>query len=492
MGRFNGPTVQTAGRQRNYRSGKHVDLDPGRRLTGGRSRGIVDDMVIANPHPFPEGIRHAYGFSVFNALSFQMVLAGPMVLYAKSLGASDTVLGLVAGMMPLMTIAQIPAAKFIPDLGYKRFVLGGWSTRVVFIFLMAAVPLSSSWLNPGSRLSLVIALLFAFNLSRGLSSCAWLPWITHLVPAPVRGRFLANDQLCNNGASAAAFVIAALALGTDTAPWQFAMVFLFSALMGLASLQFLRRMPDVPVPHEDRSHAGPVPWRALASHPPFRRLMELNVVWSVAYGGLTPFVVAFLKTGAGHTERGTLLVMSLTFVGGLASYFVAGPRLDRIGSKPVLGLTMAAGAGATLGWALVAGGVLPSGAVAAVPLALLVGLINALFAAANNRLAMAIVPAAGRNHFFALFAVVWQLTLGLSPILWGLLLDAIGGRHARLLGTDWNRYSVFFALASALFVSAFVFVRRLDEPKAADADALLRELLLHQPQRFLVRLLGRG
>ena len=35
----------------------------------------------------PRGIGNAYGFSVLNALSFQMVLGGPMVLYAKALGA---------------------------------------------------------------------------------------------------------------------------------------------------------------------------------------------------------------------------------------------------------------------------------------------------------------------------------------------------------------------------------------------------------------------
>jgi MFS family permease len=447
--------------------------------------------VKPNAESFPKGMGHAYAFSVFNALSFQMVLYGPMVLYTKSLGASSTVLGLVAGMMPLLTIAQIPAARFIPRVGYKRFVLGGWSTRVAFIFLMAVVPLTGNWLDAGSRLALMIGLLFAFNLSRGLSSCAWLPWITHLVPAPIRGHYLTNDQLCNNAASAAAFVLAAFALGSHAEPWQFGLVFLFSAFAGFASLQFLRRIPDVPVPEEERTATGPVPWREIAAFPPFRRLMQFNVVWSVAYGGLTTFVVAFLKAGAGYSEQRTLLVMAITFVGGLASYFVAGRRLDRIGSKPVLGLTMSMGAVATLGWGLAAAGVLPTGIAATLPLAFLIGLVNALFAAANNRLAMTLVPALGRSHFFALFVVVWQLTLGVSPIVWGILLDAIGTRHGRALGLDWNRYSVFFALTTAAFAVAFAFARRLEEPKAGNADALLREFLYHQPQRFLFRLLGR-
>ena len=49
-----------------------------------------------------------------------------MVLYAKSLGASATVLGIIAGMMPLLVIFQIPAANYIDRVGFKRFVYAGW------------------------------------------------------------------------------------------------------------------------------------------------------------------------------------------------------------------------------------------------------------------------------------------------------------------------------------------------------------------------------
>jgi len=439
----------------------------------------------------PPGMSNAYGFAVLNALSFQMVLGGPMVLYAKSLGASATVLGLVTGLMPIMTVAQLPAARFIPRVGYKRFVVGGWTTRVLFIVGMAVVPCVGGWLNEGSRLALVMALLFAFNLSRGISSCAWLPWITHLVPAVVRSRYLSIDQACVNAASASAFVLAAWILGAQASPWRFAMVFAFSAVAGFGSLLFLRRMPDAPVPVEDDAGKGPVPWGAIAAHPPFRRLLELNAAWSLAYGGLTTFIVAFLKSAAGMGERTVLLVMSLSFVGGLASYAVAAGRMERLGSKPVLGLTMALGALATLGWTLVSGGVLEGGVAWPCGLAVTVGMCNALFSVANNRLAMAIVPAMGRNHFFALFAVVWQLTLGISPVLWGLLLDAVGGSTGTWLGLGWNRYSVFFALACGAFAWAFHLARRLEEPKAAAAEALIRELLVQNPQRWLVRMFGR-
>src|SRR5690349_24943681 len=137
---------------------------------------------------FPHGLHNAFLFSTFNALSYQIVLSSPMVLYAKTLRASATVLGIIAGMMPLLVIFQIPAANYIPRVGFKRFVYAGWGTRVMFIFVMALVPLTGRFLEAQTRLALLLMLLFCFNLSRGISSCAWLPWITVLVPPNLRGK----------------------------------------------------------------------------------------------------------------------------------------------------------------------------------------------------------------------------------------------------------------------------------------------------------------
>src|SRR5262252_2295742 len=197
---------------------------------------------------FPPGLHNAFLFSGFNALSYPIVLSSPMVLYAKTLGASATVLGLIAGMMPLLVIFQIPAASYIPRLGFKRFVFAGWGTRVMFIFVMALVPLTGGFLDGRNRLALMLTLLFCFNLSRGISSCAWLPWITALVPAGLRGKYLARDAGVQNFASFLTFLVAAGCLAGDPRPWQFAILFAFSAVMGAISLTFLKRIPDAQMP----------------------------------------------------------------------------------------------------------------------------------------------------------------------------------------------------------------------------------------------------
>ena len=441
---------------------------------------------------FPPGLHNAYLFSVFNAFSFQVVLNSPMVLYAKTLGASATVLGIIAGMMPLLVIFQIPAASYIPRLGFKRFVYAGWGTRVLFIFAIALVPVTGVFLKAESRLALMLMLLFCFNLSRGISSCAWLPWITALVPASLRGKYLARDAAVQNLASFIAFLIAAGCLAGDTHPWQFAILFTFSAVMGAVSLSFLKRIPDAELPEEIHATAGPVPWFDMLRYEPFHKLLLAVVGYSIAYGGITAFTVAFLKTEANMSEGEILLVNSVAFLGGLSSLWFLGSRLDRLGSKPVLTFCFTAWVAVLAGWMALSGGLSPVKLSSVLVLQFLMGLLAALIQMANTRLAMAIIPVMGRNHFFAIYSTIGNVTLGMAPVAWGLLIDAVGSRAPMWGGLLWNRYTVFFAATALAFMATLTLARRIHEPEAASMEDLLREILIQSPQRFWIRFWPRG
>jgi MFS family permease len=437
---------------------------------------------------FPKGLHNAFWFSAFNALSFQIVLSSPMVLYAKTLGASATILGLISGMMPLLVIFQIPAANYIPRVGFKQFVYAGWGTRVMFIFAIALVPLTRGFLEPQNRLGLLLVLLFCFNLSRGISSCAWLPWITALVPAEIRGKYLSTDAAVQNLASFLVFLLAALCLAGTPQVWQFALLFGFSAVMGAISLAFLKRIPDVEMtPQMVSSSKTRVPWLAMVRHPPFKKLLITVIGWSVAYGGMNAFTVSFLRSEVGMSEGRILLASSLAFIGGLSSLWLLGSKLDHLGSKPVLMFCMAAWASVLAGWAMLAGHVLPSHLVSILLLQFLMGLLAALVQMSNTRLAMVVVPEMGRNHFFAIYSVVNNVTLGLAPVAWGLLIDIVGANTPRVLGIEWNPFTIFFVGAGLCFLTTLVLARRLQEPEAAGMEELLKHLLIDSPQRLLFR-----
>lgn len=441
---------------------------------------------------FPPGSKNIFLFTVFNALSYQIILSSPMILYAKNLGARATVLGILAGMTPLLVIFQIPAARHVESVGYKRFIYAGWGTRVAFIIGMALVPFVGIFLDRNTQLIVLLMLLFGFNLSRGISSCAWLPWMTSLIPPELRGRYLLRDAAFLNVSSFAIFLVVAFTLGTDPMSWQFAVLFAFSAAMGAMSLVFIKRIPEPERVAPIRTSKEPVPWREMASYPPFRKLLRMNCAWSLAYGGINTFVVSFLKTEAGLNERDIMLVSSTTFLGGLCSLWFLDSRLDRFGSKPVLTFSMLAWIFILVAWVCLAGKLIPPMLSVLVALQFLMGLTASLVTLSNTRLAMVIVPQMGRSHFFALFSVVASITLGLSPIFWGLSIDAARSVRWAWHGFEWNRFSLFFAAVTLMFSFTLTLCRRLEEPQAASMETLLRDILEQTPLRFWLRLWPRG
>ncbi|HYE31285.1 MAG TPA: MFS transporter [Methylomirabilota bacterium] len=446
---------------------------------------MSDSGASMERESFPPGMHNAFVFSNLNAISFHIVMASPMILYAKALGASATVLGIIAGMMPLLIIFQIPAASYVARVGYKKFVYAGWGTRVMFIFLMGLVPLLGFFINAQAQLGLLLFLLFAFNLSRGISSCAWLPWITALVPEILRGKYLARDAAYVNVGACAAFLISGFVLGEDPQAWQFAFIFIVSAVAGSWSLTFLKRIPDVEISPEARTSTQPVPWLAMLGYGPFRRLLEMNVAWSIAYGGIAAFTVAFLRSETSLAEGSILYISSVFYIGGLSSLWLMGHRLDRVGSKPTLAVGCLVWLALIAVWTLIAGGLLEPGLSLVLALQFVMGLAAAMVNMSNTRLAMVVIPKMGRNHFFALYSVVANVTLGLAPVGWGILIDAFSGVTESWGEFVWNRFSVFYACAGLVFLATLMTIRRLQEATATTTEKLIRELVMDSPQRII-------
>ncbi|MDF2374792.1 MAG: MFS transporter [Verrucomicrobiales bacterium] len=434
-----------------------------------------------------EGIANVISFAAFNALSFQMVVGSPMILYAKSLDASATVLGIIAGMLPLLVIFQIPAARFVDAVGYKKFVLSGWSVRTVFVFLLALVPLSAGFLPAESRLALVLLLLFLFNLSRGISSCGWLPWITSIISANRRGTFLTREAMMVNIASFFAFWLAAGLLGGDPAPWRFSVLFFFSAVCAAISLLFLRRIP--PEPRVDPDQRPPRPGLStMLSLRPFRKLLGMNVVWALANGGVLTFLVAWLKEEGIWTEKAILMLTSVTFIGALLNQMLISRGLDRFGSRPILIVGMIVWILLLGLWTAIAGGVISPHVPLVIGLMLILGLAGSMVNLSNLRLVMLSVPDAGRSHYFAIFSVVSSLGLGLAPILWGILIDATATLSVVTIpGFVLNSWSLLFALLAFLFGIAVFLCTRIEEPKSVRWEALMRFMLRQSRARYWLR-----
>jgi MFS family permease len=419
---------------------------------------------------YPRGSFNAHWFSLFNAVSFQIMMGAPIIVYAKSLGASSTVLGIIAAFTPLMTVFQLPAAQHLERYGYRRFVLMGWGTRTVLIFVVTAIPLAG-FLDNTSKLAALLMVLFFFNLLRGISSAAWMPWITQLIPEHVRGRFLSIDQFFMYGGCLASLLASALVMAGRVEPWEYALVFLISALGGTVSLGFIKRIPEVLADEATRRGSQNVPWGEMLAYPPFRELLIFNLIYATVLGSLGVFTVEFLRDFS-HFDVGRVLYLSaFSFVGALVALPFCGPVVDATGSKPLMRVATAMFAIVIAAWSLIAANVLPCSLALVAALNFLAGVASANFNLANVRITMATMPEMGRNHFFALFTVIASLGLGGAPVGWGMILDAMGSYEAVTGVFHWKRHSIYFLALLALNAIAFAYIPRLHESARSRSGA---------------------
>ena len=398
---------------------------------------------------YPPGALNINGFSFFNAVSFQIVLGAPVILFAKSLGASSFLLGTIAALTPLLNILQLLAARFLHRTGYKRFVLAGWGARTFFTLCIAAIPVWPG-LTISGRLWLLAGSLFGFNLLRGFSAGAWLPWLTALVPEQVRGSFLSRDNAFMHLGCLVALLVSAWVMSGSVEAAEYAAVFGIGLIAALISLWFVHRIPDAESP-EDRLRSGvSVPWGAMLRHVPFARLLCFTTIYMTVIGSLGVFTVEYLVVREKFGEATILLLGSLSFVGALVGLAITAPRLDVTGSKPWLCRGLVLMALVIFGWFALAAGLLPGWPGLVGGLNFLGGLAGAVFGVANTRIVMVSVPAMGRNHFFALFTVVCGLGLGGAPMAWGAVLDALGSLEVAAGPLSINRYSLYFAVLALL------------------------------------------
>lgn len=439
----------------------------------------------------PAGIGNAYVFQVFNTISFSTVLGAPMILFFKHMAASATVLGIVVALTPLMNILQIPAARFVERVGYRAFVLRGWTIRSLFIMGMAVTAFLPAKIDTTTRIALMLFLLFAYNTSRGISVCGFLPWLTHLVPEQVRGRFVSGDQISGNMANLFGLLTTAWYLEKFTSQAAFGGLFLASFLSGLVSLYFLRRIPDAPISEESRNRA-PVPWREMIRYQPFIKLMIYNFIYQSVFAAASVFWIPFLRDDFGVTDSQMLEIAAIGNAVGSVSLFIFGKIIDHTGSKPMLALSGIFLTVHFAGWCAVGSLVLPFTFGTILFQQITSGIGASLFQMANTRLVMGTVPAMGRSHFFALFSVANSLTLGFLPIIWGIVLDSLHGWHSLWwLWWDWNNYSLLYWVLSSTCLIGLFYLRKLTEPKAMTTEAFMQELFIKTPGRALTRLLTR-
>ncbi len=445
----------------------------------------------------PPGTKWANWFALANALSWSIALGAPLILYARSLGAGDALLGVLAAIPPLLVVLHVPGAHLLPRLGYRRMMIFGWGARSLVLLGVVATALFCH--SPAARLFGLFLCIMIFSTVRGLAGGAWMPWVSELIPEDVRGKFFLRDQLFGQSGNFAAILIAGAVLLGHPQPWQFAILFLLAATGGAVSVWCLTFVPDIAAPPHtaapphiaaqqtparnataraaihDRPTGQPaerVSLPRMMRNKTFRRMCVFNVLYMLVLGALNVFTITYLRGVAGFSESAIVLCSGMAVFGGVLSLFWCGRVLDRAGSKPVMALSLLVFVLIFMAWWGLAGRALAPHPLTIGLLYTLMGMAGLNFAAANNRLQSLVIPRAGRNHYFAIFLVAVNGAAGLSPLTWGFILGGIGAYHTVTGAIQWNRYSIYFGCGTVMAAGLLLMLGGLtDKPVLETAAA---------------------
>ena len=434
---------------------------------------------MTRPLHHPANRRWALAFEVVNACSWSGVIGAPLIIYLKGLGASATLLGLALALLPLTQVLQILGIRLLPRFGYRGLMVRGWTLRTVLVGVIAGLALLVPWLGATVTIWATLALLGGFTVLRGVTSCAWMPWICQLVPEESRGRYLAwTSALIQVTLIACSLAYAAWLAAVPGARGS-AAIFAWACVLGFAAAFTMSRIPDAPVAAE--GGFGPLPWRTMLGHVPFAKLLRYNILVFVATSALGVLWVPVLRDLHHQDDAMIALLPVWAAVAQLAALPILGLIIDRSGSRPMLALALATWVAHALLWSALAAGHLPLSWATLAAIQATAGVGGAAFTLANQRLLMAIVPGQGRSHFFALYSVAVALGQGIAPVLWGAGLDLSAGWAA-------NAHAGLYAASAALLLVGLALTSRLEEPRALSTAEFLRELLVRTPRQALSRL----
>jgi MFS family permease len=442
-------------------------------------------MLFPTAKSDPELVPYRPGivFAFFNALSWQIGIGTPMVLFAEQLGASPFEVGLAYSFVFVLTPVQILSTALLPRFGYKAVMLGGWGTRSVFLGVPALLALLALGGERPWMVHVLVWSVFLFCLCRSIGAASGISWFYAILPASIRGRYFASDQFAAAVASIGTLLVCAGLFALLPVYWALLAQYLIALAGSTVSYFSLKRMPDAerPTSISLRTVLRDTP-RHLLRPSNFRSYAWLAVACAVFATPIPPFAAYFLKVGAGMSTAQIMIFEVARYSGVMVAAWLVRRRIDETGAKPFFLLALGIYAAVSVYWWFFLRDGL-GGAVGVWLSYFLIGLGAATWAMANLSYLPKTISAEDRTLAVAIHGAVTALIGGMSPVIWGLLLKGGEGR-----GVDAGMFQWFFVsvLGGAVVLSSLI--ARLPEDKAHPVEPIVIGNAILRPFRAMTYL----
>jgi MFS family permease len=360
-----------------------------------------------------------------------------MVAFALTLGASNTIIGLLAAIPPFAHLFQIPAIYLVQKYKNRRAttIYSAALSRMFWLFI-ACIPFI--FIGRARLNFLIIALLFN-SLFAAVSGCSWNSWMRDLVPQEKLGTFFSRRMKLAAGIGLTLSLAGGFYLDywSELLPkyqvYSYSVLFSFGFFAGMVGLYFLRAIPEPRM----QSNSEGMNFSHIISKPfsdiNFRRLFIFLGSWNFAVNLAAPFFLVYMLK---WLQLKMSLVIGLTVLSQLMNisfYQIWGKLSDRFSNKSVLLLCGPLFMLCILGWTFTT---MPEKYVLTIPLLIILHIFMGISIAgvtlAAGNIALRVAPKDQGTAYLAGINIINSLAAGSAPILGGAFADFFAKRELSL------------------------------------------------------------
>lgn len=465
------------------------------RTRGRRRRGIFEPRESLTD----EEVDHGLKLVIRDGLTTQamVTLTGGifLVAFALQLGASNTVVGLLAAIPPLAELLQIPSIYIVERVRKRRLVVVAASLAARLCWI--PIILIPFFLSPERGIFVLILSIALYASFSAVSHCGWNSWMRDLIPQDRLGAFFSHRLTLSTAVALVISLVAGFfidsweAVFPDLAAYGYSLLFLLGLIAGLIGITFLARTPEPRMVVEEAEDGFFAAIRKPFADLNFRNLVIFLGSWNFAVNLASPFFTVYMLQRIGLDVSLVVALSVLSQVMNIVFYRSWGQVSDRFSNKSVLAVSGPLFMLAIFAWMFVT---LPDIYVLTYPLLILIHILMGISLAgvslASGNIGLKLAPKGQATSYLAASTFANSVAAGVAPILGGLFVDFFAKRE--LIWTlvwrspvrelvfvtlDLQQWEFFFLFAFILGLYSLHRLTAVQEEGEAKEQEVVNELL---------------
>jgi hypothetical protein len=357
-----------------------------------------------------------------------------LVGFAISLGAPNTVIGLLTAIIPFTQLLQIPSILLVEKYRDRRAitVYASIAGRTLWLFVGLIPFLFSAEIG---LLFLVVAVFLNSSIG-AIGTCSRNSWWRDLVPQDQLGAFFSRRMKLATIVGIPLVIFAGFYvdflknLYPASQSSGYSILFIMGFAAGMISIYFIVKTPE---PQMAPAQAD-VKMRGLILEPfhdtNFRKLIVFLGAWNFAINLAAPFFIVYMLTVLGMEMSGVILLMVLSQVMNIIFLQLWGRFSDRYSNKSVLAVSGPMYLVSIFLWIFTA---MYGWYILTIPLLVIIhifaGISTAGIAIGSQNIGLKLSPRGKATSYLAASGITASLAAGFAPILGGLLADSLKGNQ---------------------------------------------------------------